>query len=195
MMAKAMKENTSLVRIVGLHHVGIPVNNLERAIDYYTQILGMELKVINRSDNSRGHFIAGNLPDGVEGESEAGELDYQEYARKHEQVNGREPTTDFARLSAGNVDVVLFERAIPNSDETLISNGIFHQSFHVSNDDFERLLTMKAEKDTRINIHTGPVTRWPHGRAIYIWDSEGNYLELETEEDLPLKFGLNSAVT
>ena len=194
-MAKAMKDNLSLVKIIGLHHIGIPVNNLERAIDYYTQVLGMKLKIINRAANSRGHFIAGNLPNNVEDENEAGEFDYQEYARKHEQIRGHEPTTDFARLSAGNIDVVLFERPVPNDDETLISNGIFHQSFHVSNDDFERLLTMKAAKDTRINIHTGPVMRWPHGRAMYIWDSEGNYLELETEEDLPLKFGLHSGAT
>jgi hypothetical protein len=33
------------------------------------------------------------------------------------------------------------------------------------------------------------VLRWPHGRAMYLWDPEGNYIELESEEDLPAAFG------
>ena len=190
-MTHITNKTESVVTIIDLHHAGIPVNNLERAVEYYTQILGMELKGVNRSDTNEGHFTGANLPKELDGQNIQGQNDYQEYADWHKQARGSEPATNFARMRAGSVDVVLFQRPDPIEDDTLIANGIFHQSFHVSNDDFERLLQMKESDDTRIRIHTGPVLRWPHGRALYIWDSEGNYLELETEEDLPTKYGLD----
>ncbi len=42
---------------------------------------------------------------------------------------------------------------------------------------------------------TGPVLRWPSGRALYLWDSEGNYIELESPEDLPTKYGIEQSAT
>ena len=190
-MTNTANKTDSVVKIIGLHHAGIPVNDLDRAIDYYTQVLGMEVKGVNRSESSRGHFTGANLPKELDGQNVQGEADYQEYASWHKQAGDGEPGTNFARMRAGNMDVVLFQRTVPADGDTLMDNGIFHQSFHVSNDDFERLLQMKENGDDRIRIHTGPVLRWPHGRALYIWDSEGNYLELETEEDLPAKYGVD----
>ena len=190
-MTNTANKTDSVVKIIGLHHAGIPVNNLERAIDYYTQVLGMEVKGVNRSETSQGHFTGANLTKELDGQNVQGEADYQEYAGWHKQARGNEPATNFARMRAGNMDVVLFQRPEPAEGDTLLDNGIFPQSFHVSNDDFERLLHMKESGDTRIHIHSGPVLRWPHGRALYIWDSEGNYLELETEEDLPAKYGVD----
>jgi catechol 2,3-dioxygenase-like lactoylglutathione lyase family enzyme len=190
-MTNTANKTDSVVTIIGLHHAGIPVNNLERSVEFYTQILGMELKGVNRSETTQGHFTGANLPKELDNRNVQGEADYQEYAGWHKQARGSEPPTNFARMRAGNMDVVLFERPDPAEGDTLIGNGIFHQSFHVSNNDFERLLQMKASGDARIRIHTGPVLRWPHGRALYIWDSEGNYLELETEEDLPVKYGID----
>ena len=72
--------------------------------------------------------------------------------------------------------------------EMLVQNGIFHQSYHISPDDMDRLVELKRQGNSGIRFHSGPALRWPHGRAIYLWDSEGNYLELESEEDLPSKY-------
>ena len=85
---------------------------------------------------------------------------------------------------------MLFERPEPIAVDTLVENGILHHSFHISMEDFERLKGMKENGGEGIRFSAGPVLRWPHGWALYLWDSEGNYLELEAEEDLPARFGV-----
>ena len=43
-MADAASSGTPKASITGLHHIGVPVNDLKRAVEFYTTILGMELK-------------------------------------------------------------------------------------------------------------------------------------------------------
>lgn len=172
----------------GLHHIGIPVNDLDRAIAFYTNILGMEFKERNEEADTRGHFISSNVPPNVNYESPEGEEDLVNFKLRYQRIRpGEVLGISVARLQAANVEIVLFERPVPIQTDSLVENGILHHSFHVSMDGFQRLLSMKAANTGAVAFSTGPVLRWPHGWALYLWDSEGNYLELEVEDNLAEK--------
>lgn len=174
----------------GLHHIGIPVNDLSRAIAFYSNVLGMEFKESSQETDTRGHFISSNVPPEIHYESPDGEQDLVNFKQRYQRVRpGEVLGISVARLQAANVEIVLFERPVPMQTDTLVENGILHHSFHVSMDGFLRLLKMKAAGGDGIAFSTGPVLRWPHGWALYLWDTEGNYLELEVEDNLAEKNG------
>ena len=187
-MAQAnVSEQKSVATVLGLHHSGIPCNDLDRAVEFYQRVLGMELNGIMGS--LYGHFVeSGKAPAGLQADTTDGKRDLEEFKAIYNKArpNGA-PATDqasplFARMRAGTDDVVLFKRPEPIEGDTLIENGILHQSFSISVEDMERLVRLKQEGNSGIRFHTGPVPRWPTGRAIYLWDTEGNYLELECED-------------
>ena len=39
-----------MITTKGLYHIGIPVNNVERAVKFYTEVLGMTIAKLNRDD-------------------------------------------------------------------------------------------------------------------------------------------------
>jgi glyoxylase I family protein len=39
-----------MIRTKGVYHIGIPVNNVERAVKFYTEILGMTIAKLNKDD-------------------------------------------------------------------------------------------------------------------------------------------------
>lgn len=39
-----------MVKTKGIYHIGIPVNDVERAVKFYTEILGMTIAKLNRDD-------------------------------------------------------------------------------------------------------------------------------------------------
>ncbi|MGH7826157.1 MAG: VOC family protein [Candidatus Binatia bacterium] len=39
-----------MIKTKGLYHIGIPVNDVERAVKFYTEILGMKVALLNRDD-------------------------------------------------------------------------------------------------------------------------------------------------
>jgi catechol 2,3-dioxygenase-like lactoylglutathione lyase family enzyme len=181
----------SKVSITGLHHIGMPVNDLKRAVAFYTDVLGMDLKEVTHEDGTRGHFISSNVPAEVPYESPSGEVELLRFHERYQNARpGKMLGIDVARLEASGLEIVLFERPEPITQDTLVENGILHHSFHISMDSFECLMQMKENGGEGIRFSAGPVIRWPHGWAVYLWDSEGNYLELEAEEDLPAKFGI-----
>ena len=185
----------SVIKITGLHHSGVLVNDLDRAVEFYTGVLGMTLSFIRKAD-TRIHFTGTNLPEGLDHENPQGEKDYYEFLEDYAKAKpGKKPLVRFASLKAGDSEVVLFERPEPVETETLIENSIFHQSYHISSEDMEHLIGLKAQGNSGIAFHTGPVLRWPFGRAIYVWDGEGNYIELECDEDLPAQFGIDLRTT
>lgn len=189
-MVDTVTERTSVVKILGLHHSGIPCNDLDRAADFYMRVLGMEMIKANRSPDAAGHFLGANTPADMEINDPAAEADYSEFVQRYQALHpGETPSTHFVRLRAGSHEVVLFQRLQPVDTDTLMQNGIFHTSFHVSKADLDALTELKARGDSGIRFHNGPVLRWPHGRAMYLWDTEGNYIELESEEDLPAVYG------
>ncbi len=39
-----------MIKTRGVYHIGIPVNDMERAVKFYTEILGMTVAKVNRDD-------------------------------------------------------------------------------------------------------------------------------------------------
>jgi len=186
----AVSERTSVVQVIGLHHAGLPCNDLDRAVEFYTRVLGFEHLRSNKSPDDRGHFLGNATPPEFQVDDPAAQADYDEYVASFQrQYPGETPASNFARMRAGNFELVLFKRLKPTDAPKQTEVGIFHTSLHVSKADLDRLIELKEQGDSGINFHNGPVLRWPHGRAMYLLDTEGNYIELESEEDLPAAFG------
>ena len=122
-----------MIETIGIYHIGIPVDDLDRAEHFYTQFLGM--KVAGRS-----------------GEGGA----------------------QLARLKCGQADVVLFQRPRPLKRNSLEEDGISHQAFEVPPEKFDEALDFLKKEGC---YHEGPVVR-ASGRAVYFFDSEGNYQQL-----------------
>ena len=132
------------MKVKGLYHVGIPVDDLDRAREFYTQVLGIEFL-----DRVGGNP---NNPDALE-------------------IHGKVPRLD--RLRCGNDDVVLFERPRPINKDAIDQDGIAHQAFDMDWDDYEEALKTAKEMG---KFHRSVERR--SGKTIYMFDTEGNYLEL-----------------
>ena len=39
-----------MIKTRGVYHIGIPVNDVERSVKFYTEILGMTVAKLNRDD-------------------------------------------------------------------------------------------------------------------------------------------------
>ena len=39
-----------MITTTGIYHIGIPVNDVERAVKFYTEVLGMKVAKLNRDD-------------------------------------------------------------------------------------------------------------------------------------------------
>jgi glyoxylase I family protein len=52
-----------MITTKGIYHLGIPVNNVERAVKFYTEILGMKVAKLNRDDIG-GHLNRADLRSG-----------------------------------------------------------------------------------------------------------------------------------
>ncbi|MFQ5853141.1 MAG: VOC family protein [Candidatus Binatia bacterium] len=122
-----------MIQTTGIYHIGIPVDDLDRAERFYTQILGM--KVAARITESGARLV---------------------------------------RLKCGDADVVLFKRPRPLNRNSLQEDGIAHQAFEVSPGTFDEALAFLKSQGY---YHEGPVVR-PSGRAVYFFDTEGNYQQL-----------------
>jgi catechol 2,3-dioxygenase-like lactoylglutathione lyase family enzyme len=122
-----------MIQTIGIYHIGIPVDDIDRAEGFYTKVLGM--KTAARIGESGARLV---------------------------------------RLACGDADVVLFQRPRPLNRNTLKEDGIAHQAFEVAPEAFDEALEfLKIDGD----YHDGPVVR-PSGRAVYFFDSEGNYQQL-----------------
>jgi len=132
------------MKLQKVYHMGIPVDNLDRAKDFYTKILGMEY--LGRVGGNP------NNPDSFPVHGVAQKLD---------------------RFRCGNDDVVLFERPRPIERDALDEDGIFHQAFDMAWEDYEDALKTAKE----LGKYHRSVER-DSSNTIYMFDSEGNYLEL-----------------
>ena len=132
------------MKLKRLYHVGIPVDDIDRAREFYTNVLGMQF--LER--------VGGNpkSPDAVK-------------------IHGRVARLD--RLRCGTDDVVLFERPRPLQKDALDQDGIMHQAFDLDWEDFDDALET-VKKSGRL---PRTVER-RSGKTIYLFDTEGNYLEL-----------------
>ncbi|MGH7765817.1 MAG: VOC family protein [Candidatus Binatia bacterium] len=132
------------MKVTKLYHVGIPVDDIDRAQEFYTKVLGMEF--MGR--------VGGNPknPDALE-------------------IHGKYQRLD--RLRCGNDDVVLFERPKPIERDALDQDGIAHQAFDMNWDDYDAAL-----KEIKQLGKFHRIVERSSGKTIYLFDSEGNYLEL-----------------
>lgn len=132
------------MKVTKLYHVGIPVDDIDRAQEFYTKVLGMEF--MGR--------VGGNPknPDSLE-------------------IHGKYQRLD--RLRCGNDDVVLFERPRPIERDALDQDGIAHQAFDMNWDDYDDAL-----KEIKQLGKFHRIVERSSGKTIYLFDSEGNYLEL-----------------
>jgi catechol 2,3-dioxygenase-like lactoylglutathione lyase family enzyme len=132
------------MKVQKVYHMGIPVDDLDRARDFYTRVLGMEYlgRVGGNPDN----------PDALP-------------------IHGIVQKLD--RFRCGGDDVVLFERPRALGRDALDQDGIAHQAFEMPWEDHEDAL--KTVK--QLGKYHRSVER-DSGHTIYMFDSEGNYLEL-----------------
>ncbi|HXG53347.1 MAG TPA: VOC family protein [candidate division Zixibacteria bacterium] len=132
------------MKLTKVYHLGIPVDDLDRARDFYTRILGMEYlgRVGGNPDN----------PDALP-------------------IHGRVQRLD--RLRCGADTVVLFERPRPIGRDALDEDGIAHHAFDMPWEDYDEALRTAKE----LGRYHRSVDR-ASGKTIYMFDSEGNYLEL-----------------
>jgi catechol-2,3-dioxygenase len=122
-----------MIRTIGIYHIGISVDDLDRAERFYTQVLGMKA------------------------EARLGEAGAR-----------------LSRLKCGEADVVLFQRPRPLSRNSFKEDGIAHQAFEVPPEVFDEAMEFLKREGY---YHSGPVTR-SSGRAVYFFDTEGNYQQL-----------------
>lgn len=132
------------MKIKKVYHMGIPVDDIDRAQEFYKKVLGMEF--MGRVGGNRG-------------------------GRDSLEIHGSVARLD--RFKCGNDEVVLFERPRPIHKDALDQDGIAHQAFEMDLKDYEDAL--KTAKGLGKFHRT--VER-ESGKTIYMFDSEGNYLEL-----------------
>ncbi len=94
-----------------VYHMGIPVDDLDRAKEFYTNVLGMTY--LGRVGGNP------NNPDSFPVHGVAQKLD---------------------RLRCGDYDVVLFARPRPLKRDAVEQDGITHQAFSVKWEDYEDAL-------------------------------------------------------
>jgi methylmalonyl-CoA/ethylmalonyl-CoA epimerase len=96
-----------MFKIKGVHHLGLPVNNLERAKKFYTEVLGMACTKVDEDQETGSLF---------------------------KEAMGHYPMT--ARLFMQNGDeLVLFERSKP-IDRGAFDDGTSHLSLELAKEDF-----------------------------------------------------------
>lgn len=125
-----------MIQTTGIYHIGIPVDDIERAEGFYTKVLGMKV------------------------------------AARIGEVGAR-----LVRLKCGDIDVVLFKRPRQLNRNTLKEDGISHQAFEVAPEAFDEAIEFLKKEGC---YHEGPVVR-PSGRAVYFFDTEGNYQQLHAK--------------
>ena len=145
--------------VVGLHHVGISVPDLDEAIAFYTEAFGLRLV-------QRARWSESEVADAV--------VDMEGSAAR------------LAVLWAGNAAIELFEYSSPTPspqapDRPVADHGINHLCFQVTDihGEYERLRRLG------MRFHAAPV-EVEDGWATYGRDPWGNVIELsEMPDDLP----------
>jgi len=132
------------MKLKKIYHMGIPVDDIDRAREFYTKVLGLQFL-----DRVGGNP---NNPDSLE-------------------IHGKVARLD--RYKCGSDDVVLFERPRAIHKDALDQDGIAHQAFDMDWDDYEPAL----KEAKKLGLFHRSVER-STGRTIYMFDPEGNYLEL-----------------
>ena len=78
---KSGADAQGVVKITGMHHSGLLCNDLDRAVDFYTRVLGMEVisEVRGKGGRPGGHFTGTRVPADVEVDTKDGQADLDEF--------------------------------------------------------------------------------------------------------------------
>ena len=98
-----MAETTapSVIKVTGIHHISLPCNDLQRAIRFYTEVLGMESVRIIEGETAP-HFLGTNLPTGLQWDDSLAEQEHQEYLAAYEQSRPGGPGDHAGAASRGS---------------------------------------------------------------------------------------------
>jgi catechol 2,3-dioxygenase-like lactoylglutathione lyase family enzyme len=138
------------ISVARVYHIGLPVNDIKRAEEFYVEVLGMRV-------TGRGSGV-------------------RENNRPFYELLGYWP--EVLRLACSkddNVEVVLFQRGKP-VERDWQEDGFCHTGISASSEDFDRAL--EKMKEWGVKVHVGPIIRNGE-RTLYFFDSEGNYLQLD----------------
>jgi catechol 2,3-dioxygenase-like lactoylglutathione lyase family enzyme len=147
-ICKTKEKPMAKITVKRLYHIGIPVNDIQRAEQFYVDVLGMKVK-------GRGT-----------GERESN--------RPFFELLGYWPKNLRLRTAEGDAEVVLFERPKP-IERDWQEDSFCHSAFSTSKEDFDLALEKLTEWGAR--VHLGPIG-YGGGRTLYFFDSEGNFLQL-----------------
>ncbi|HXG35419.1 MAG TPA: VOC family protein [Dehalococcoidia bacterium] len=146
----------SLLNAESVNHVSIPVNDLERAKKFYTEMLGMRELPRDPSPGPRPPTV--------------------------DQVMDLGPTP-LVRLECGGLEVTLFQRPKPLELDPVRINGGFHYSFRMNWDELSRLASNIEElRKAGYHIPCEPIWRFRgtehENISVYVLDTEGNLFEM-----------------
>ena len=137
------------ITVTRTYHIGIPVNDIERAEKFYVDVLGMKVK-------GRG----------------AGE---RESNRPFFEQLGYWPENLRLETAHGDVEVVLFERPKP-IERDWKEDSFNHTAFSATKEDFDLFLV--NAKEWGVKFHLGPIGR-AGSRTAYFFDPDGNYIQID----------------
>ena len=138
------------ISVTRVYHIGLPVNDIKRAEQFYVDVLGM--KVMGRGSGVR------------------------ENNRPFYKILGYWP--EVLRLACSKddkVEVVLFERGKPVERDRK-EEGFCHTGLSASREDFDR--AVEKLQEWGVDFQVGPIIR-NNERTLYFYDSEDNLLQLD----------------
>lgn len=143
--------------ILGIHHTAISVQDMDRSLGFYRDLLGMEVL----SDQSwEGSADSNPKPEKI--------------------MNLKNPAARQAMLKCGNCHIELFEFKRPEptpmaADRPVHDHGYTHFSLDVKDVDaeYERLVRAGVE------FHCEPINLGPKCRTTYGRDPDGNVIEFQ----------------
>jgi catechol 2,3-dioxygenase-like lactoylglutathione lyase family enzyme len=153
-----------MISVDCINHTSIAVNDVERAKQFYTELLGLKEIVDTRTKS---------FPPGYKLPPDPLFITY-----------GNDRTKHPCRLECGGVEVTLFERPVAlDPEEVIRSRGIFHYSFRM---DFGQVKAMcndtaslrkqgyRLPFEPEALVLPGGITYW----RLYIMDPDGNLIEI-----------------
>lgn len=140
-----------MIKITGVFHLGLPVNDLERATKFYTEVFGM------RCTKNMG-------------------FDVEDTGRPYKEVYGEFPRNSRVFMEDGTA-LVLYQRpkALERGE---LEDGLAHVALLTSKEDFDRAVQEIKKRGLRMLPDKVMAVPSREGRSMYFFDPEGNYIQL-----------------
>jgi catechol 2,3-dioxygenase-like lactoylglutathione lyase family enzyme len=145
------------INLKRVYHIGVPVNDLERAERFYVDVLGMKVHGNPVDKDGRRNYRVSD--------------DNQPWR----DILGYWPEALRLKCADDKVEVVLVKRPKPLVRDWK-EDSFNHNAFSASREDFD--LFLERAKEWGVNFHLGPVGR-KGNRTLYFFDPDGNYIQLD----------------